>query len=316
MINDDSVAPTSTVNCVVCGSTAVVGHLSAPDRFHSRSEVYHLLRCSHCTLVWLGNAPKGNEMGPHYGPLYDRFIRNATDKQNGAHWAAPIATVTNLKSGGTFLDLGCGSGSFLRALDGNRWEKFGVEFSIAAADEARATTGGTIFCGDVLDAPFPDDQFDAVSCVNVLEHMHDPLAVMKRIRRWLKPGGIVFIQVPNIESSEAKAFRTYWYGLELPRHLYHFSCTSLERLAVNAGLEKNVVVTKPASFLEYSLYYQLGAMERAFGYKSTSLASACTPSILWRVVRKALRLSLFRVAESIIALSGEGQMVVGVFVKK
>ncbi len=73
--------------------------------------------------------------------------------------------------------------------------------------------------------------------------------------RWLKPGGVLYIQVPNIEGFEAHIFKSYWYGLELPRHLWHFSPESLRRLLMTAGLEEIFVHTTPDSYVQKSVRY-------------------------------------------------------------
>ena len=76
-------------------------------------------------------------------------------------------------------------------------------------------------------APFQPNTFDAITCFDVLEHMHHPREVLVKVREWLKPGGVFYTFLPNIDSAESRIFRSYWCGLELPRHLYHFSPSSL-----------------------------------------------------------------------------------------
>ena len=60
--------------------------------------------------------------------------------------------------------------------------------------------------------------------------------VMARVAEWLKPGGIFYVLVPNVDSAEGRVFGSYWHGLELPRHLFHYSPASLKFLAESAGL--------------------------------------------------------------------------------
>src|ERR1035438_10453930 len=72
------------------------------------------------------------------------------------------------------------------------------------------------------------ESFDVITCFDVLEHLYEPRKVMARVGEWLKPGGIFYVLVPNVDSAEARAFGSYWHGLELPRHLFHYSPASLK----------------------------------------------------------------------------------------
>ena len=78
-----------------------------------------------------------------------------------------------------------------------------------------------------------------------MEHMYKPDEVVRMAMKWLKPGGIFYVSLPNIESWEAKALGTYWFGLELPRHLFLFSPKSLRRLFTTAGYREVHLATPP-----------------------------------------------------------------------
>ena len=60
--------------------------------------------------------------------------------------------------------------------------------------------------GDILEAPFPPESFDVITCFDVLEHLYEPRQVMTQGGKWLKPGGIFYVLVPNIDSAEARVF--------------------------------------------------------------------------------------------------------------
>ena len=79
--------------------------------------------------------------------------------------------------------------------------------------------------------------------------------MLSKVSDWLKPGGVFYTLVPNIDSGEARFFESCWYGLELPRHLSHFCPDSLRRLAESAGLTKISLETNRNSALDYSLRY-------------------------------------------------------------
>src|SRR5579864_8948538 len=93
--------------CPACGHDGAEHWLQAPDRFHGRPQLYQLMRCPACSLVWLRNPPSPEEMGYHYGPDYDRAIAGAGEDPN--HWQGRRDTLLRYKSGGAILDLGCSS---------------------------------------------------------------------------------------------------------------------------------------------------------------------------------------------------------------
>jgi len=104
----------------------------------------------------------------------------------------------------------------------------------AAAEKAKRFTS-EIHVGDVLSAPFAAGRFDVVSAFHVLEHVPDPVAVLGRMLRWLAPGGLLIVEVPNAGGLGAAMFGKAWSGLELPRHLSHFSPETLTRAVELAG---------------------------------------------------------------------------------
>ncbi len=302
-------------SCIGCGSDESREFLVAPDRFYARSAEYRLVQCRSCSLVWLADPPQPSEMGQHYGTSYDRFIRKATEVDAEKHWAGAVTTVLRYKQSGTLLDLGCGAGSFMKCLPAMDWQLYGVEMSADSAQNARRDAGATIFTGDILDAPFPDEMFDVITCFHVFEHLYSPREVMNTVCKWLKPGGVFCVHVPNIDAAEARLFRSYWYGLELPRHLYHFSPTSLRHLGLGSGMTERSLTTRRVSFLEYSLRYVTDDVARRAGVARQSLASAGNPTLAWRLLRKGFRLTVLPLVTSTLALSGGGTIIEAVFQK-
>src|ERR1700729_1145338 len=126
-----------TSGCVVCGNKQVLRELGAPDRFHGRTQLYQLVRCPSCSLVWLENPPRPDEMDQHYGQDYDRKIAAAGESSPGRWWERR-KTLNLHKQGGAILDLGCSSGSFLETLKGGNWDLYGVEMSTESANRALA----------------------------------------------------------------------------------------------------------------------------------------------------------------------------------
>jgi SAM-dependent methyltransferase len=291
--------------CPACGCSDARQFLQTRDWFFMRPTLFHLMRCPGCHLCWLQNAPAPEEMASHYGADYDKVITAPGDLYPH-HWDSVRNKLLRYVQGGSILDIGCSSGSFLRTLKGGPWKLYGIEMSKIVADHARATTGAEIFVGDVLDAPFPENTFDAVTGFHVLEHMGDPREVMNKVRRWLKPGAVFYIGVPNVDSWEARIFGRYWYGLEVPRHLWQFSIEALRSMAESVGFEAIETGTTPSCYVELSIRNIVADLESHVGIEPTPLCQAHEPSIAFRIVRKAFRLAVLYGFKRLASVAGRG----------
>jgi 2-polyprenyl-3-methyl-5-hydroxy-6-metoxy-1,4-benzoquinol methylase len=299
--------------CIACNGCDIEEYLQAPDRYHGRSELYRLVRCRSCSLVWLQDPPSPAEMGQHYGPDYDRAV--ALAGRDPRRWSRRCEIVQSLKTGGVILDLGCSDGGFLGGLDGSKWRMYGIEMSPEVAKAAEQRTGAEVFVGDVLQAPFAPGMFDVITCFHVFEHLYQPKAILGRVRDWLKPGGLFFAMMPNIDSAGVRVFKSYWYGLELPRHLYHFSPRSLRTLARSVGLEEISITTSREVFIEASTHYIMHDLLRRVGIHCVARAKAFELSFPLKVVRKAGRLTVLPVLNSLAALAGDGESIHALFGK-
>lgn len=293
--------------CPNCGREGAQDWLTAPDRFHGRHVWYSLVYCKGCSLIWLENPPAPQEMAAHYGPDYDRLIASVGERSS-QHWTTRRDTLLKFKQKGRLLDLGCSSGSFLQLLNGTDWQLQGVEISEESARRAEARSGAKVFVGDVLDARFEPNTFDAVTCFHVFEHMYDPRAVVRKVWTWLKPGGIFFMLVPNIDCREARIFKSYWYPLELPRHLFHFSPASIKVLSTSAGFNVLSVSTERVSFTEYHVRYLADALFEKMGSPRVPPACAKEPGITWKVIRKFFRLTAYPLVSCLVTGGGPGQI--------
>lgn len=252
-------------------------------------------------------------MGRHYGEDYDRAISRTG--QDPRFWKRRRATFLQYVSSGAILDLGCSSGGFLASLKGPEWKLFGIEMSERVARKAEAGTGAQIFVGDILDAPFPPESFDAITCFHVFEHHYQPKELLAKVREWLRPGGIFYTEMPNAESAGANIFRSYWFALEPPRHLYHFSPGSLDKLARSAGFQVLSITTHPAPYLEASFRYILDDFLGRIGIRRTPLAQAKPGSLPWRVVRKGLRLGVLPILNRMAYFAGDREVIIALFRK-
>lgn len=129
--------------------------------------------------------------------------------------------------GGKFLDIGCGTGMFLKVL-ASYGSVFGVDISAQALAYCREKVAAdlTLATGDQL--PFPDDSFSFVSLLDIIEHADDDLSVLKEAYRVCMPGGVVLVTVP--------AFRFLWSSHDVAHHhKRRYRLPELRRIAVESG---------------------------------------------------------------------------------
>jgi SAM-dependent methyltransferase len=300
--------------CPGCGQMSAREWLRAPDRFHGRREQYTLLRCPVCSLVWLSNPPQPAEMHQHYTEAYDKLI-SAAGQNSPNRWGFRREALAKLKTSGSLLDLGCSSGAFLQSMRGKEWDLYGIEMSEESAKKAQEFSGAKVFVGNILDAQFAPASFDVITCFDVFEHVYEPRQVAARVAEWLKPGGIFYVLVPNIDGAEARVFKSYWHGLELPRHLSHFSTASLKFLAESSGMSVASLETHRNPAVGTSLRYVFDDMFGAIGIKKTPVAYRGEASLPWRAARKIVRITILRALLAMAPLVGGGESIHAIFRK-
>jgi len=302
--------------CPLCGNSEVSDFLSTSDRFHLRREVYHLLRCSSCSGVWLVSPPKPEEMAFHYDEDYHRTIVAGGETSAASRWQRHRDLISRHKQRGAILDIGCSSGGFLGTMQRGSWKLYGIEMEASTAEKARSATGAEVFVGDAVAAPFPPESFDVITAFDVLEHVYQPRQFLGKVLEWLKPGGIFYTMLPNIDSWEARMLGTYWYGLELPRHLFHFSPRSLRQLMAALGFQEVALSTPQISYVERSVGYVFSEVLQRVGFSPAPAAKATPKSIPWRALRKAMRLTLVAPFGKVASLAGAGASIEAIFRKQ
>jgi SAM-dependent methyltransferase len=137
-------------------------------------------------------------------------------------------------SRGRFLDVGCGSGQMVRLASQLGWDAMGLEIDPLAVKAARKR-GLNIVQGAADQLVDYEVQFDAILCSHVLEHVHDPVKMLRELKRALRPGGMLLITLPNALSALRRHFGPDWRGLEAPRHLAIPSEPELVTLLTSLG---------------------------------------------------------------------------------
>lgn len=146
--------------------------------------------------------------------------------------------------GARVLDIGCGNGRVMMQLRSVGWEVSGVEPDPRSAAQARAA-GLDVRTGLLEAESWPNSHFDAITMSHVIEHLHDPLRILRICAQVLKPGGQISIATPNFASRGHQLFGPDWFALDPPRHLVLFTPDSLRR-----GLEECGFKPEPALHLE------------------------------------------------------------------
>ena len=134
------------------------------------------------------------------------------------------------------FELGCAAGAYLARLQTRGWEVFGVEPGEGPVGIAQAA-GLSVYHGTLDGADVKSESFDFAASWMVIEHVPDPRQTLTQLHRLLKPGGSLAISVPNAGCWEPRVFGTYWDAWDLPRHLHHFSPSSIRRLLLECGFE-------------------------------------------------------------------------------
>lgn len=225
-----------SMNCGLCGCGESSELYRARDRLSGRA--FSIARCQGCGALRTLPHMSESELSRFYPEEYwgreepaDEWIRASQSEKTRFLRRCGLER-------GRILDVGCGAGFFLRALDPSCWERFGVEPGERAYQMAAAKLGrDRIFFGKLTDAGLDDSFFDVVTFWSTLEHMNDPLSNLIEARRILKPGGTLIVQVPNAASYQVRLFGGHWFAFDVPRHRYHFTPPALRRALSQAGFE-------------------------------------------------------------------------------
>ena len=233
-----------TVSCNLCGSTRQKQLWTGRDWAYGFPGDFGMVTCEECGLIYLNPRPSPEEIGAYYPDEYEPYARTRGTRSSLSlliqrlKLRSRVRTVTRLAAGGRLLDLGCGSGGFLREMQRlPEWQVQGIEVSQETAAFAREQLDLDVQAGTLEDAHLPANFFDVVTMWDVLEHLADPLGALREIHRILKPSGLLISSSPNAASLDAKVFGRYWIGLDFPRHLYVFAPSTLFDLLHKAGLQ-------------------------------------------------------------------------------
>jgi len=232
------------VACPVCGGREQEVFLQGPERplnaagfGSSRREIScgTILRCRMCRFGFRQTRSNADEMAELYRHM-DTAVYQAELAGRQRTARTHLRIVQQHLKGGRILDVGCASGLFLRQAADAGWQVTGIEPSEELYPEAKRTLEGR---GKVhqstLEHARLEPGFDAITLWDVLEHVPDPLGFLTACRDLLTPGGYLFLNVPDLDSLEARLLGSRW-PLLLAEHLNYFNRASLRRCAETADL--------------------------------------------------------------------------------
>jgi 2-polyprenyl-3-methyl-5-hydroxy-6-metoxy-1,4-benzoquinol methylase len=215
-----------------------------PARDFITGHNFKVAHCAECGFAVTTPQPAAHEIGAYYPAGYygaaeqRRFPHIVENLQNALYTlrVREVEAVANSEPG-RVLDVGCGRGVLLQEFRRRGWEVQGTELSEQAASYARQTLKIPVEIGSLETIHFPANHFDAIVLWHVLEHVTNPRALLAEINRILKPGGVLLVSVPNFSSFEARVCKDKWFHLDVPRHITHFSDTTLQQMLGEKGFE-------------------------------------------------------------------------------
>ena len=282
-IADNEIRTRNCPSCFICGSSGELQYEGLKDRLFGSPGLWSFKLCSNpnCGLTWLDPMPVNEDIWKAYSRYFthnDNFSKNTWIKRfyrkaqksllaqnygyrNGksalfdriigsliyfhpGRLADTIFSVFYLKAvhHGRLLEVGCGSGLMLKAMQDKGWDVAGVDPDPIAIKNAKSK-GLIVYQGILADQKFSDDSFDAIALSHVIEHVSDPLSLLRECERILKPGGHLVVITPNSKSLCHQLYKSNWLSLDPPRHLYIFNLETLRQLSRKADFQNEKLET-------------------------------------------------------------------------
>jgi 2-polyprenyl-3-methyl-5-hydroxy-6-metoxy-1,4-benzoquinol methylase len=206
-------------------------------------------KCDSCGLHFVN--PLGDFHGEHeseeyflqeYLPLQRSTLASSLAERRD-HLAL-IRRYVSVAGRPRLLDVGCALGLMLRVATDDGWEAVGVETSEFAAQYATRETGCIVYTGTLQEACFEGNSFDAVTLMDVIEHVPEPRALLAEVNRILRPGGVVFLVTPNFGSLFVRLYKEKAYGIGPEEHVIYFQPKTLKNLLHASGFSNVLTGTK------------------------------------------------------------------------
>ena len=224
----------SSIACIACGQQKHVTHFDAVFDYIS-TETFAIDRCENCGLMVTRPMPDDQNIGRYYPPRYrgNRHGFTGTTRTNLRRFAVEKCFKPGFK--GRLLDIGCGNGTFALAMKNAGWTVCATEIdepTVQSLNERGITTKTP---WDAMRDGF-GQPFDAITCWHVMEHVLEPTKVSQWAASMLNPNGVFQATVPNADCLQARFFGNQWLHLDVPRHRFHFTPSTFEKVLTDSGL--------------------------------------------------------------------------------
>jgi 2-polyprenyl-3-methyl-5-hydroxy-6-metoxy-1,4-benzoquinol methylase len=230
--------------CPLCKSSKIDDFLHVKDHLLT-SETFLISKCQACGFLFTQNVPPADEIGRYY-QSQDYVSHSDTRKglmnklyHLGRTWMLRMkyGMVRKVSPGNNLLDIGCGTGYFPAYMKQKGYKVTGVEVDPKARDFAKKEFGLTVHSPERFLKEGIEGPFEVITLWHVLEHLDDFDLYIERMLEHMSPGGCLIIALPNCSSLDARYYKEFWAGYDVPRHLWHFTPKTLQYLAENHGLK-------------------------------------------------------------------------------
>lgn len=245
-INDER-AGTRLTACNLCGSTEW-SHLF--DETPLENFTFGVVQCLKCGLIATDPIPSDDFLEKLYSiGSYKENTVSGTYCLDEHVSSGDFGFVLNRlrlqlgeQPGKRLLDVGCGMGAFVKSALEKGWDSYGIEPSPFASGIARKEMSDRIQTGFLHEGGYAESSFDAVTLWYVLEHVTDPTSILEKAHQLLKPGGMLFIAVPNARyillRRRLVQLKTGQLGtIHAHEHLYQYTSETLKRLLNKTGFD-------------------------------------------------------------------------------
>lgn len=206
-----------------------------------------IVQCCSCKFIYTNPRLKKKYLQKLYGQEYFNNINSSLlgysnyikDKEKTIKtFKKRLKTIETIKKIGKLLDVGCATGFFMKVAQDHGWQTEGVEISEFATKYARETFSLTIHQADFQNLRLEKKSYDVITLWDVIEHVSDPIATLKKTHSLLKDNGLLVFSTPDVGSLPARLTRHRWVGYKLcDEHLSYLSLQTITALCRKSGFQ-------------------------------------------------------------------------------
>jgi 2-polyprenyl-3-methyl-5-hydroxy-6-metoxy-1,4-benzoquinol methylase len=256
------------VDCNICGKNDFDVVFEANVAQKSR-----IVKCKNCALIYANPRWKPADVeqitawDPNFDPIAQPWFKKRFDKEqiqvrdyeNSRREMAAI-----FPERGKLLEIGFSMGFGLKAWQKDGWEVWGVEpWQLGTKYAKEQLQLPNVSAQTLAQAAFPNESFDVVVLLHVIEHLDDPKAELKEICRLLKPGGRFIVETPRYDSLMFKMLGRRERSVSCDGHIYFFTADTLSKLGREVGLETEKVRSVGRSLTLHRLLWNVGVMSKS-----------------------------------------------------